>query len=127
MRLNSPEINAFLMNLMDSLESTKKMLQIDERNGAAICENYAHSLFLKADDEDRSGDATKDTAKTFYSASTFFEILEQFGDVDEEIKEKKKYAKWKATDILNAIKAGIKPSVGGYLEVRLLLFLFVDS
>jgi hypothetical protein len=32
--------------------------------------------------------------------------------------EKKKYAKWKAADILNAINSGLRPTPGGYGEVR---------
>jgi hypothetical protein len=38
--------------------------------------------------------------------------------------EKKKYSKWKATDILNALKEGRKPTVGGLGEVSNLFFLF---
>lgn len=107
MKLSSPEINAFLMNMMDALELTKKSIVVNDDSGSATCENYAYDIFSMADNEDRSGVATKDTAKQFYSASTFFDILEQFGELDSECQEKRKYAKWKAADILNAIKQGI--------------------
>nr|GEZ03288.1 protein homolog of mammalian LYST-interacting protein 5 [Tanacetum cinerariifolium] len=52
------------------------------------------------------------TAKTFYAASIFFEILFQFGEVQPDLQEKQKYAVWKATDIRKAIKEGRKPVPG---------------
>ena len=112
MKLNAPEINAFLFNLMDNLEKSKQTLNVSDGAGAITCENYAHSIFSKYDEEDRAGNATKMTAKGFYTASTFFDILEQFGELDSEVQEKRKYAQWKATDILNAIKSGVKPTPG---------------
>jgi vacuolar protein sorting-associated protein VTA1 len=112
------ETKSFLLSLMTTLEASKKTLQIKDDAGAVICENFAQSVFTKADDEDRAGAATKDTAKTFYAAATFFDILEQFGDLDTEIQEKRRYSKWKAADILNAIKAGRQPTPGAPGEVR---------
>ncbi|KAI7899147.1 Vta1 like-domain-containing protein [Cokeromyces recurvatus] len=57
-----------------------------------------------ADNEDRAGKATKNTAKTFVAASVFLEILKTFGDIDPEVDAKIKYAKWKATDIMKALR-----------------------
>ena len=116
MKLNTPEINTFLFNLMDNLEKSKQTLNVSDEAGAVTCENYAHSVFSKYDEEDRAGNATKMTAKGFYTASTFFDILEQFGELDSEVQEKRKYAQWKATDILNAIKSGVKPTPGALGE-----------
>ncbi|GMF16797.1 unnamed protein product [Phytophthora lilii] len=42
-------------------------------------------IFSKADDEDRAGMANKSTARTFYAAGTFFDILNQFGDISEDV------------------------------------------
>lgn len=56
--------------------------------------------------EDQQGVADKSTARTFYAAGVFFDVMQQFPDLDPEIEHKRKYAKWKATDILNAIKEG---------------------
>lgn len=63
-----------------------------------MCENFALSVFDMADQEDRAGMANKETARVFYNgtdqyhshfmlilASSFFDILEQFGDLDEEV------------------------------------------
>jgi len=74
--------------------------------------NLALNSFKKADDEDRSGNATKKTARTFHASSTFFEVLQCFGDLDEDIEKKIKYAKWKAADIMKAIREGRAPVPG---------------
>jgi len=50
--------------------------------------------------------ADKSTARTFYAAGVFFDVMQQYPDLDPEIERQRKYAKWKATDILNAIKEG---------------------
>jgi vacuolar protein sorting-associated protein VTA1 len=113
MGLRDSEVQSFLLSLMDTLESSKKNLQISDEKGSIICENFAQSIFLKADEEDRLECANKLTAKQFYSAGTYFDILELFGELDLDSQEKRKYAKWKATDILNAIKNGQKPTAGG--------------
>ena len=92
----------------------------------AICRKMADRVFDKADGEDRSGLADKGTAKTFYAAGTFYEILQQFyeGKKDEdeskekieEEEQKRLYCKWKATEILNAIKEGREPVPGAYQQ-----------
>jgi len=69
-----------------------------------------------ADDEDRTGKATKTTAHNFLAASQFFDVLAQFGEISNEIQEKKKYSKWKAADINGALKKGITPKPGGPSE-----------
>mmetsp|Transcript_33176 Transcript_33176/g.56765 ORF Transcript_33176/g.56765 Transcript_33176/m.56765 type:complete len:299 (-) Transcript_33176:101-997(-) len=107
----------FLIEEMGKLEKFKATSEpLTSEKGHGICKSYALSVFEKADDEDRAGAADKATAKLFYAAGTFFDILEQFGDIPPEIVEKRKYAKWKATEILNSIKNGVKPTPGGYGE-----------
>ncbi|XP_028754218.1 protein HOMOLOG OF MAMMALIAN LYST-INTERACTING PROTEIN 5 isoform X2 [Neltuma alba] len=54
----------------------------------------------------------KNTAKTFYAASIFFEILNQFGALQPDLEQKQKYAAWKAADIRKALKEGRKPMAG---------------
>ncbi|RUP45321.1 Vta1 like-domain-containing protein [Jimgerdemannia flammicorona] len=104
--------------------------------GYAHIENFALKVFLNADNEDRSGKASsfnwslfikflykkihflhftyacRKTAKTFMAAATFLELLKTFGDIDVEIEEKIKYAKWKATDIMKAFRDGRVPTPG---------------
>jgi vacuolar protein sorting-associated protein VTA1 len=52
------------------------------------------------------------TAKTFLAASIFLELLRVFGDLDPEVAEKIKYAKFKAADIIRALKEGRTPTPG---------------
>ena len=56
------------------------------------------------------------TAKTFLAASLFMEVLSVFGDLEPDIAEKIKYSKFKATEIMKALKAGKTPSPGGPLD-----------
>lgn len=119
----SPTGKACLGELLSALEEEKEAMSAFNRDEAQfLCGKFADKIFDKADLEDRSGKAGKDTAKTFYAAASFLEILQQFyKDEDEseevaEIKKKAVYAKWKATDILRAIKEGREPTPGGYGE-----------
>jgi vacuolar protein sorting-associated protein VTA1 len=86
-----------------------------------ICERFADKVFQTANAQDQAGVATKDTAKTFYAAASFLEILHQFQMADaepteesEEQNQKRIFCKWKATEILKAIKEGRTPTPGGY-------------
>nr|XP_019707782.1 protein HOMOLOG OF MAMMALIAN LYST-INTERACTING PROTEIN 5-like [Elaeis guineensis] len=54
----------------------------------------------------------RNTAKTFYAASIFFEILNQFGQLQPDIETKQKYARWKAAEIRKALKEGWSPECG---------------
>jgi len=103
---------------MDILEKSKPALGPDsnKEKGYEICKKFALKAFSLADEIDRSGESDKSTAKIFYSAGTFFDILEQFGELDADFQEKKIYSKWKATDILNAFKEGRQPTPGGFEE-----------
>jgi len=105
----------FLLDLMEGLETAKKELgDLSEDEGEQVVFKFASDIFSKADAEDRRGAATKHTARTFYAASIFFECLKQFEDgPGEEAEEKCRYAKWKAADIVKAIKDGRQPAPGG--------------
>ena len=89
-----------------------------------ICRDWAFKIFDKADAEDRAGMSNKGTARSFYAAASFLDVLKQFHteEKDEEgedaVEEQKKsfYAKWKATDILKAVKEGREVKAGGYGE-----------
>ena len=109
--------------LLGQLEREKPYMDTFTRNESKfLCRKFALKVFDLADAEDRMGMANKNTAKTFYAAATFLEILAQFypdDDESEDRQEEKKrmvYAKWKATDILKAIEEGREPTAGGYGE-----------
>lgn len=133
-----------LGDLLNQLEKEKDAMSVFSKDEHwKICRKVADKVFDKANAEDRAGLATKGTAKSFYAAGTFYEILQQFyggkegrredggacagagdddetgGEKEEEEEEEEKrrlYCKWKATDIINAIKEGRTPAPGGYQE-----------
>ncbi|CAN0341721.1 unnamed protein product, partial [Hapterophycus canaliculatus] len=47
------------------------------------------------------------------AAGVFFDVLRQFGNPDEEMDRRRIYCKWKASQILKAIKEGRVPTPGG--------------
>eukprot|EP00542_Grammatophora_oceanica_P019192 CAMPEP_0194028640 /NCGR_PEP_ID=MMETSP0009_2-20130614/2559_1 /TAXON_ID=210454 /ORGANISM="Grammatophora oceanica, Strain CCMP 410" /LENGTH=337 /DNA_ID=CAMNT_0038668085 /DNA_START=113 /DNA_END=1129 /DNA_ORIENTATION=+ len=119
----SPEGKKALGTILNDLEKEKTvMAQFNRDESQYLCRQFADKIFEKADAEDRAGAAGKGTARTFYAAASFLEMLGQFYDDDdmpperEEEKKKTVYAKWKATEILKAIKEGREPTPGGYGE-----------
>lgn len=112
-----------LGDLLATLEGEKEAMDSFTRDESKfLCQKFAEKIFDKADQEDRSGKADRNTARTFYAAASFLEILQQFyqdNDESEELAEQKKksiYCKWKSTEILKAIKEGRTPTPGGYGE-----------
>ncbi|XP_039120799.1 protein HOMOLOG OF MAMMALIAN LYST-INTERACTING PROTEIN 5 isoform X2 [Dioscorea cayenensis subsp. rotundata] len=103
--------NALLISLMSQLEKDKKSLTLGPDDNLYV-EGFAANVFAKADKQDRAGRADLNTAKTFYAASIFYEILSQFGELQPDIEQKQKYAIWKAADIRKALKEGRKPEPG---------------
>lgn len=75
--------------------------------------DVGNRIFTVADKQDRAGTADKKTAMTFLDASLHYKILEQFGEIPEDVKQRLKYAEYKAVDIMKCIKQGIKPKPGG--------------
>lgn len=130
---------ASLAQLLTALEKEKQAMSVFSKNEHwKICRKVADRVFDKADSEDRAGGANKGTARSFYAAGTFYEILQQFHNEDvknkdgadlnedeasvmehiEEEDQRRIYCKWKATDILTAIKEGRTPTPGGYQQEK---------
>ncbi|KAL5651507.1 hypothetical protein ACJX0J_036965, partial [Zea mays] len=103
--------NSILISLMNQLEKDKKSLTLGPDDNLHL-EGFALNVFAKADKQDRAGRADINTAKTFYAASIFFEILNQFGELQPDIEQKQKYAIWKAAEIRKALKEGRQPEAG---------------
>ncbi|XP_059666456.1 protein HOMOLOG OF MAMMALIAN LYST-INTERACTING PROTEIN 5 [Cornus florida] len=103
--------NSLLVSLMKQLEKDKMSLKLGPDDSLHL-EGFALNVFTKADKQDRAGRADLNTAKTFYAASIFFEILNQFGELHPDLEQKQKYAAWKAADIRKAIKEGRNPEPG---------------
>jgi len=125
------EAKACLGDLLNLLEKEKEAMAVfSKAEHWKICRKVADRVFDKADSEDRAGAATKVTAKSFYAAGTFYEILQQFhedaddkdvigGEAMEEEEQRRVYCKWKANDILKAIKEGRTPTPGGYQQEKM--------
>ncbi|TDL28545.1 DUF605-domain-containing protein [Rickenella mellea] len=119
LKSQQPGAREYLFNLITYLEDLKKEIgandAIDhESAGAAYVENFALKVFGVADNEDRTGKATRSTAKKFLAAANFLELLKVFvksnnAQVNEE---KIRYSKWKAADIAKAFREGRKPTPG---------------
>ncbi|KAK8691157.1 hypothetical protein V6N13_074676 [Hibiscus sabdariffa] len=103
--------SSLLVSLMNQLEKDKKTVKLGPEDNLHL-EGFALNVFSKADKQDRAGRADLNTAKTFYAASIFFQIINQFGPLQPDLEQKQKYAVWKAADIRKAIKEGRKPVPG---------------
>lgn len=121
---STAEAKKCLGDILTTLEEHRsKMGDFSKDEKYKICRDFAIKIFDKADGDDRAGKSGKATARTFYAAASFLDILTQFQNEEEmegedAVEEQKKsfYAKWKATEILKAIKEGREVKPGGYGE-----------
>lgn len=115
MKMGLPQTEmGFLLQIMDIAEAAAKANpSIKAADGKGICQDFALHVFSIADSEDRGAGSTMVTAKTFYAAGAYFDILEQFGELEPDVAEKRRYCKWKTADITRAVKEGRKPKPGG--------------
>lgn len=70
----SATIDGVIKALLAKLEKEKAALGPGD-NDPQYCENFAITVFTRADKQDRAGRADKNTAMTYYAASIFFEVL----------------------------------------------------
>lgn len=120
----TPDSKKCLGDILTTLEQHRsKMGNFSKNEKYKICRDFAFKIFDKADQQDRAGKSDKGNARTFYAAASFLDILKQFQSEEEQggddaLEEQKKsfYAKWKATEILKAIKEGREVKPGGYGE-----------
>lgn len=110
-----PEVLQVLNDLMGWLEKNTS-LKLDKDEGRARVEAFALQVFSHADNTDREGKATRNTALAFHASFVLLDVLTQFGELDSDLEEKQRYAKWKAADIAKAVKEGRVPTPGGYGE-----------
>ncbi|KAJ8978504.1 hypothetical protein NQ317_002407 [Molorchus minor] len=113
----SPATAELIRKLLDWLEKTKQANQdnegiTSETTAQALIEEYALSLFEHGDQQDKAEIFNKNTVKTFYTTGMLMDVLDQFGPLADDLKEKRKYAKWKAAYIHNCLKAGEIPLPG---------------
>lgn len=111
-RQKDTTVKELLIKTLDECESARKVLDLS--NGQDEVETFVMGVFSNADDEDRKGTITAATARKFYVASLFIDILEQFyeGGLPEGWEEKRKYTRYKAADIRKCLQAGTTPKPG---------------
>lgn len=83
--LKEADAKAFLLTQMSKLETEKANIKLSPADRKLVCESFAFRIFTMADEEDRHGTVTKDTARVFNAATTFFDILEQFGELGSDV------------------------------------------
>ena len=114
MENRSPEVNEMMSDAMEKLERAKAtMKDLDEVQDEVTCESFALEIFDKADRADRAGSRGITTAKMYYAASIFFNVLRQFdedGELEGTIAQKQKYAEWRAAEIMKAERQGVQAS-----------------
>ena len=124
-------MKATLLQVMDDLEKEREIMGgFSKDESYHIVRDFSLNVFTKADELERNPATTspgdyKEVARAFYSAGVFFDALNVFvsGGLDEAILEKsdidkkRKYCKWKAAEILKALKEGTPiPKSGGIGE-----------
>ncbi|KAL4435294.1 hypothetical protein ABPG74_017386 [Tetrahymena malaccensis] len=89
------EWNADLEQMKQQLGFT---LQNTEQNKQQIVD-YTLKIFAKCDHDDRNGQFTKQTQQDFTMVSRYLEMLAVFGPLDNDLNQKRIYAKSKAVEI----------------------------
>jgi hypothetical protein len=74
---------------------------------------FIENMFANVDEEDREGEVTSKTAKSFKILVDLIEVFNFYGEIPQEWSEKKKYCKFKAVDIMTSLKKGEIPKRGG--------------
>ncbi|OMJ88483.1 hypothetical protein SteCoe_9613 [Stentor coeruleus] len=105
-------VDQYLGNMLEVMEEKKKSIA-SIQNPKDQYEKFITMLFISADNDDRKTGSTKATAQKFLILSYFIEAFNVFQEIPQDWEEKRIYCKWKAADILKAIKRGEKPLPGG--------------
>ena len=107
--LNNTEIT----NLGQEIKNLKSIDAQYQKTDQEEYTNFIENMFANVDQEDREGEVSPNTAKSFKMLSDLIEVFLFFGEIPEEWKEKRKYCKFKAVDIMQSFKRGEVPRRGG--------------
>lgn len=94
---------------MNQLERDKPHIQLDQQADSEHCEKFALNILVKAKKRDEQGIADRDTAKAYYAAFNFVEILKQFGKLSKEIEKERRFAVFRAAEIKKALDENRAP------------------
>eukprot|EP00775_Hariotina_reticulata_P010309 gene10309-10468_t len=111
------EISGLIKATFAQCEKDKPAVQPNEETDRVYCENFALTVFRRADKVDRAARADINTCKAFYAAAIFLQVLEQFLEPGEQMEdmapdllEKIRYALWRAAEIRKALREGRQPA-----------------
>jgi vacuolar protein sorting-associated protein VTA1 len=111
----------FATNLLDDIEDMKSTdpglntdeaiaILSDDDTAQAYLESFATKIFLRADNEIHNKQTTKATPQKLLAASQFFDLLRVFKpELEPDVSDKIRYAKFHAARILKAYKNGDDP------------------
>jgi len=107
--LNSEELST----LGNEIKNIKSFFSNIEKPTFDEFNIFVDNMFTNVDQEDREGEVTTKTAKSFKILADLIEVFTFYGDIPQEWVEKKKYCKFKAVDIMSCFKKGEIPRPGG--------------
>eukprot|EP00752_Nemacystus_decipiens_P018650 g16722.t1 len=118
---NTEEGKNFLRAMIERLEEDNQRGMPGTSEQKKITTEWAMREFRLADEEDRAGLADQSTARSFYAAGIYLDVLRHFGNPDEDMTRQRIYCKWKAKEILTALKEGRTPTPGGSVKILLMM------
>jgi len=111
---SSPAALNYLTSMLSVLEQLKK----ENPNNDALTqdvvaqahiEDRAQKMFQYARTQEEQGVFNSKVVKAYFTSSFLFDVLTVFGELDENIKSARKFAKWRSTYIHNCLKNGEQP------------------
>lgn len=105
-------VGTLLSDLEKEKSGNDRLKTMSKKEAKEYVERFALGVFVRCDNEDRAGKAHKGTVSAFLAAAAFLELLKQFGELDEGMAQKIKYAKFKAAQINKALRNGEVPPAG---------------
>lgn len=105
---NDATINGFIMStLLPAVETKKREIGVLNPEGdKQICTSFTLEIYKQAAEMDENQATTKATAKLFNTAAGLLEALGVFGEISRDLAEKKKWANYRAVNILKADREG---------------------
>eukprot|EP00937_MAST-01D_sp_MAST-1D-sp2_P004832 g4832.t1 len=100
---------AFVQRLHVMQQSTASWRHGDDDSDLA---QFALELFDFADQEEMAGNATRQTARNFYTCRLLMDVLQLFGPLPQAQQVRRKYAQWRANTITKAVL--ISPALPPY-------------
>ena len=113
-KLSAPEDKTTLITMMDQCEKLKSKYSLTKDRDLGDVEAFVIGVFITAEQEDKAGNPTKQTAIKYRCAAYFFELLQELGI--SEYEDKLKFSRFRAAQIANACRNGVPIPPHPFLE-----------